>query len=74
MQPIVDGFKEMYGDQITFVYLNAKDEGEGQALFEQLNLPGHPAFLIFKDGQESFRAFGLIDEDLLEGALQGVLP
>lgn len=83
MQPIVDRFQEMYNNEVQFVYLNARDDGraadsdhtgmDGEALFEQLVLPGHPAFVIFTpDGEEQYRSFGIVEEDELTDALNNV--
>ena len=70
MQPIVNGLQEDYGNEITFVSLNAKDSEDGEALFQQLGLPGHPGIVIYTtDGEEVFRRFGIVDFDDLDNAL-----
>lgn len=70
MMPIVNRLEEEFADRIQFVYLNAEDGVAGQRAFESLNLPGHPAILIFSpDGEEVYRAFGIIDADILRAAL-----
>ncbi len=64
MQPIVNGLQEDYQDQVTFVSLNAKDSADGEAIFQDLGLPGHPSIVIYtKDEKEIYRQFG-IEEDL----------
>lgn len=70
MQPIVNGLEDEYND-ISFQYLNATSDRE--AVFNQLGLRGHPAYLIFlPDGTEVFRAVGLQDEDDLRNAIEQV--
>lgn len=74
MMPIVDGFEDEYGDQITFERLNALDNGVGQATFNQLQLPGHPSFVLFSaGGTEVWRGFGQQEASLLENAIRDVL-
>ena len=67
MQPIVHRLEDEYGDQIAFEYLNARTDGE--AAFRSLNLPGHPVTLIFVDGKEVYRGFGIVPEDDLREAI-----
>ncbi len=63
MRPIVDGLQDDYDEQVTFVYLNAKDREAGEVLFQSLGLPGHPSIVIFTpDGEEIYRRFGIADE------------
>ncbi|GAB4334518.1 MAG: hypothetical protein Kow00117_18010 [Phototrophicales bacterium] len=71
MQPIVYRLEAQYGDQITVEYLNAQTNGE-QA-FNRLNLPGHPVILIFAGGQEVYRGFGIVEEDVLRAAVEDTL-
>lgn len=74
MRPIVDGLNGEYGEQVSFVYLNAADRGEGQAAYESLSLPGHPSSVIFtSDGQEAYRGFGVVDEGVLREQIEAVL-
>ncbi|MEZ4670636.1 MAG: hypothetical protein R3E39_22260 [Anaerolineae bacterium] len=74
MRPIVDGLEDRYKDRITFVYLNAADNGEGEAVFEALALRGHPGFVIFdKDGKEVFRQLGQVDEAILVTGIKAVV-
>lgn len=74
MRPIVDGLQEEYDGQITFAYLNAKDGESGQAIFESLNLPGHPSYVIFTpDGTEQYRSFGIVEDVTLIDAIDEVL-
>lgn len=71
MAPIVDGLEAEYGDRVTFRRLNANEEGE--ALFAELRLPGHPAMVIAAaDGREVARLFGIVDEARLRQALDAV--
>lgn len=66
MQPIVNGLQEDYQDQVTFVSLNAKDGADGEAIFQNLGLPGHPSIVIYTaDAREIYRQFGIVDETSL---------
>ncbi len=74
MQPIVDGLQREFGERVAFRTFNALDGGQGQRAFEQLRLPGHPSYLIFRpDGSEAHRSFGLVDVDTLREAITSVL-
>ncbi len=69
MQPIVNGFEDIYSDTMAFIYLNA--ETDGLAIYESLSLRGHPSYIIFDtNGDEVFRALGYQDETLLEETIQ----
>ena len=69
MQPIVHGLGAEYGAQIKVVELNAMTGGE--AAFTKSGLPGHPGFIILlPDGQEQYRAFGLLKETDLRTAIE----
>ena len=74
MQPIVNGLQDVYNDQVTFVSLDAGDDEEGEAIFNNLGLRGHPAVLIFMaDGEEVFRQLGGVDETILIDKLDETL-
>ncbi|MBI5670784.1 MAG: hypothetical protein HZC41_22550 [Chloroflexi bacterium] len=74
MRPIVDGLQAEFGDRVSFVYFNASDGGDGQALYEQLALPGHPSYAIFTpDGTESYRGFGIVAEAVLRENIEAAL-
>jgi hypothetical protein len=61
MMPIVNGLEADYSENMAFVRLNVGN-GEGAQVFQQLKLPGHPAYVIFSaDGKEICRAFGIVD-------------
>lgn len=65
--------QEIY-TEIEVISLNAGDNAEGQAIFEQLSLLGHPAILIFgAEGQEVYRGFGTFDEDELASEIEATL-
>jgi hypothetical protein len=73
MQPTVRRLEDTYGDEVTFVRLNAESD-TGARLFQQLGLPGHPSYVIFTpDGREVFRTFGVVAPDVLETPLLDVL-
>ncbi len=71
MSPIVDGLEQTYSESVTFQRLNARDEAEGQALFESLALPGHPSYVVTRpDGTETYRAFGIVEQSALVSAIE----
>ena len=73
MTPIVNGLETEYSEKVAFVRVNA-GEGEGEQLFRQLGLPGHPSYVVFSTaGQETFRTFGVVDSERLKNALEDVL-
>lgn len=70
MQPIVNGLETDYGTEMTFLRLDARDGGEGQQLFSQLGLPGHPSILIFDvTGERVYRGVGIISDEQLREAI-----
>jgi hypothetical protein len=74
MTPIVNRLAADFGEQIAFRSINAADGADGQRVFTQLALPGHPAFAIYlPDGREVYRSFGLVEEAVLRDALTGSL-
>jgi len=74
MMPIVNGLEAEFGNEVTFLYMNAADDGEGQRAFESLYLPGHPSYVIFvPTGEELYRAFGIVSEDSLQLAIENAL-
>lgn len=73
MQPAVRRLQETYGDQVAFQMIDAESE-TGSGWFTRLGLPGHPSYVIFgPDGQEVFRTFGVVADDVLEAPLREVL-
>ncbi|GIL14758.1 MAG: hypothetical protein BroJett038_34780 [Chloroflexota bacterium] len=74
MRPIVDGLQDAFSDRVAFVYLNAADGDQGQAVYERLALPGHPGYVIFlPDGREIYRGFGIIAEETLQEEIEAAL-
>lgn len=74
MRPIVHGLEQQYGRAVHFVAVDAQDEDAGQAAFDRLKLPGHPAYVIVQpDGEEVWRGLGPQPVAVLEAALQEVL-
>lgn len=70
MQPIVNGIQDEYSDSVAFISFNAKDSGDGQAIFQNLGLPGHPSIVIYsKTGEEIYRQFGIVGFDDLDTVL-----
>lgn len=74
MEPIVNGLKVDFENQVTFLDFNARDGGDGEQLFSQLSLPGHPSFVIYDAaGTEVYRSLGIVEEGELLGEIEGVL-
>lgn len=74
MTPIVNGLEEQYSDQVAFISYNARDAADGEAAFRDLNLPGHPSFVLFTaEGEETYRAQGIIDEAVLQQQIDATL-
>ena len=70
----MNGLQEEYSDEMTFVSFNAKDSADGETLFQQLGLPGHPSIVIYTPkGEEVFRQFGIMDELSLIDKLDEIL-
>lgn len=68
MTPIVNGLAEEYDDQMSFQRLNAAEEG--QTLFQQYGLRGHPAYVIVNEqGNEVWRQVGPVRRQVLEQAI-----
>ncbi len=66
--------QEQYNAEVEFVSLNAADNAEGQAAYEQLVLPGHPSIVIFdSEGQEVYRGFGTFEEEDLSVEIEALL-
>ena len=66
--------QEQYNNDVAFVSLNAADDADGQAAYEQLVLPGHPSIVIFDaDGQEVYRGFGIFEEEDLSVEIEAIL-
>lgn len=62
MTPIVHGLQAEFGEKVSFIFLDARDGGDGQHYFEGLKLPGHPSIVIFDaSGNEIYRAFGVTE-------------
>jgi len=74
MEPIVNGLEDQFSDNVFFVRLNARDGADGEALFGELALPGHPSYVIYDvNQQETYRAVGLIDESTLYNEIQNTV-
>lgn len=72
MTPIVDGLQASYPN-VTFVYLNAQDGGQGERAFEALNMRGHPSYVLFNTGgNEIYRTFGVVPVEQLREELDTV--
>jgi len=72
MSPIVDGLAQEFGGRIVFQRLNAQQEGE--QLFRQYRLRGHPAYVMLDQrGQVAWQQIGEISRQELVTALERVL-
>jgi len=73
MEPIVNGLKVDFENQVTFLDFNARDSADGEQLFSQLSLPGHPSFVIYDaDGTEVYRSLGIVEEAELLDEIEAV--
>lgn len=73
MQPVVDRLEADFEAQVAFRNVNVRDV-EGAALFSQFGLPGHPSIVILgDDGDEIYRAFGIVEESELRSVLETVV-
>lgn len=73
MTPVVDGLQQRYESTITFVRVDA-GAGDARSVLESLRVRGHPAIIIFdSDRRESARFTGVVDEELIAGALDAVV-
>lgn len=71
MQPIVNRLEDAYQDQVSFVALDARDGGDGEQIFNQLSLPGHPTILLYSaTGEQAYRGVGVLTEAQLEEQIQ----
>jgi hypothetical protein len=70
MMPIVNGLQADLGETTSFVYLDARDDADGQRYFENLDLPGHPSIVIFDTSEnEVYRSFGVVEAAELRRAI-----
>jgi hypothetical protein len=71
MRPIVDGLQEQYGDQVSFVYLNAQDGGQGEKAFSFYGLRGHPSLVFVRtDGEIGWINPGISTRAELQTAIE----
>jgi hypothetical protein len=67
----VDGLREQYGDQVSFVYLNAQDGGQGEEAFSFYGLRGHPSLVFVRtDGAVSWIKPGISTRAELQTAIE----
>jgi thioredoxin-related protein len=72
MSPVVDGLEQDYGGRIAFQRFDAQLEGE--RLFRQYGLRGHPAYVILDGkGEAVWQKIGEVSRQELEDALRRVL-
>jgi hypothetical protein len=70
MTPVVNRLRDEY-EQVAFFYFNAADNAQGQQLFQQFALPGHPSYIILSETQEEiYRGFGIVPEEELRNAIE----
>ncbi|MEM7031026.1 MAG: thioredoxin domain-containing protein [Chloroflexota bacterium] len=74
VRPIVDGLEEQYQDQVAFVRIDAI-AGDGPTIMDVYQISGHPTILLYDEaGNEVNRLFGPQPADVLDGAVQQLLP
>lgn len=73
MQPVVNGLKQTYTDQIEFRELDANTPN-GQQAFRAYALPGHPGYVLLDpNGEILWRGFGELSRESIETQLQSVM-
>ena len=73
MTPVVDGLQQRYESEISFIRIDAGAEGARNVL-ESLRVRGHPVTIVFdREGKESSRFNGVVDEGALAEALDDVV-
>ena len=74
MQPIVNGLKDEYLDQIEFRSLDANN-GEGKLAFQFYRLPGHPSYLVLNEaGDVMWMGVGEKTSDQIKIQMDTLLP
>lgn len=66
MAPMLEEFGNKHQSEISFLKLNAD---ENNALRESLGITEIPTFMVYKNGEETWKHVGLVDEDQLTKAL-----
>lgn len=56
MGPVIDDIKKIYGDQLRVLKINVD---KNQAAAQKYKVRGVPTFLLFKEGEITWRAAGL---------------
>ncbi|MGB1286454.1 MAG: hypothetical protein ACPG7F_07980 [Aggregatilineales bacterium] len=70
----MNGLENEYAAQVNFRIFNAKDNAEGESLFSQMAMRGHPGIIIYDgNAQEVYRSIGVVNEDVLKAHLTEVL-
>lgn len=73
MQPVVNGLKQTYPDQIEFRELDVNTPN-GQQAFRAYALPGHPSYVLLDpNGKILWRGFGELSRESIEVQLQTVM-
>lgn len=71
MRPIVDGLREQYGEQVDFVYPNARDGAQGEAAFDFYGLRGHPSLVfVTAEDEVSWVRMGVVAREELARAIE----
>ena len=72
MKPIVDGLEAEYGDRVSFLRLDAANEG--RAAFAAYGLRGHPSYVIIgMEGDVLWKGVGERPGDQLRMAIREAL-
>ena len=72
MEPVVNGLKEDYVDQVDFRRLDAK--GQGKSAFESYRLLGHPSYVILNpSGDVMWTSIGEKTREDLENQILSAL-
>ena len=71
MMPIVNGLAQEYKDKITFINLNANEDGK--TAFVYYRLLGHPSYVLLKpDGTQVWSFVGLRTREELVRQLDAI--
>ena len=69
----MDGLEREYRDQVSFLDFNALDGADGERLFDQLGLIGHPSVVLFSDtGERVYQGVGVLTASSLRAKIVAV--
>lgn len=73
MQPVVNGLKETFSEQIEFREMDA-NAPDGQQALQAYALPGHPSYVLLNpEGEVLWKGFGEQSRESMEAQLNAAL-